>query len=140
MIAKFIEMLTNNSLRIRSVRTIAEAETWIVKNGRVDHASGCHDDTLIALAMGVYVFENYLIKSENQKNKVKITLGLMARNWTETLRDNKTNPNNPQEFTGKRKAVGFFTSSTIKNKQPQRFYASTKPNGYDFYTYNPFLN
>ena len=137
MITKFIEMLGSNSLRIRSVRTIAEAETWIVKNGRVDHASGCHDDTLIALAMGVYVFENYLVRSENQKNKTKATLSLMARDWIKTLNDNKENLNNTQQLPVKRKAVGFFTSTTAK-KQPQRFYATPMKNQKDFYTYNQF--
>ena len=137
MISKFIEMLSNNTMRIRSLRTIAEAETWIIKNGKVDHAHGCHDDTLMALSMGIYIFENYLLRSENQKDKVKSTLNLMARDWMKTLKD-APNENNEENVQKKRPPIGFFTSSSA-TKQPQRFYATpmkTNPNYY--YTYNPF--
>jgi hypothetical protein len=140
MISKFCEMLGNNSMRIRSLRTISEAETWIVKNGRVDHASGCHDDTLIALAMGVYVFENYLVKNEAQNTKTKTMLSLMGKNWQKSLVNNHSNSNSIQNQTPEqpRKPVGFFTSSSAK-KDPKRFYASPMPNNQNgYYTYNPF--
>jgi len=140
MIAKFIEMLSNNSLRIRSVRTIAEMETWIIKNGKVDHANGCHDDTLIALAMGVYVFENYILKGESQKNKVKTALGLMARDWANSLRDNNSADVNPRNPLVKKPPVGFFTSTVVRKikEQPKRFYAAPRGSSAEFYTYNPF--
>ena len=137
MISKFIEMLSNNSLRIRSVRTIAEMETWIIKNGRVDHASGCHDDTLIALSMGVYIFDTHIIKGETQKNKRKAILSLMARNWMATLKDGNTSSTNSTANNGKKRPIGMVTSSSTRSKQQQtRFYATTTQNS--SYTFNPF--
>jgi len=139
MISKFIEMLTHNTLRIRSVRTIAEAETWIIKNGKVDHANGCHDDTLMALAMGVYVFEHYIVKGETQKNKTKLTLGLFARDWSKTLVDNKTNQNTQEVVPEKRKPVGFLRTATVnREKEKRNFYAAPVNCGSNYHTYNPF--
>lgn len=75
MIAKFVELLKNNGLRIRSRRVINELETWVFKNGRPDHMDGFHDDLLTCLSMAVYVMEYSLIRNEIQKKKDSAMLG-----------------------------------------------------------------
>lgn len=75
MIAKFVELLKNNGLRIRSKRVISELETWVFKNGRPDHMDGFHDDLLTCLSMAVYVMEYSLLRNEIQKKKDSAMLG-----------------------------------------------------------------
>ena len=69
MISNFVEMLKNNSFRVRSERVISELDTWIFKNGRPDHMDGAHDDNLTCLAMGLFVMLYYMIKTEKIKKK-----------------------------------------------------------------------
>lgn len=71
MIANFVDMLKSNAFRVRSQRVINELDTWIFKNGRPDHMDGAHDDLLTCLAMGLFVMQFYMLKSEKQKAKDK---------------------------------------------------------------------
>lgn len=71
MIANFVDMLKSNAFRVRSQRVINELDTWIFKNGRPDHMDGAHDDLLTCLAMGLFVMQFYMLKSEKQKVKDK---------------------------------------------------------------------
>ena len=80
MIAKFVELLKNNSLRIRSKRVINELETWIFRHGRPDHMEGFHDDLLTCLSMIVYVMEYSLLRNEQQKKKDTAILGAWFMN------------------------------------------------------------
>lgn len=80
MIAKFVELLKNNGLRIRSKRVINELDTWIFRNGRPDHMDGFHDDLLTCLAMIVYVMEYSLLRNEQQKKKDTAILGAWFMN------------------------------------------------------------
>lgn len=80
MIAKFVELLKNNGLRIRSKRVINELETWIFRNGRPDHMDGFHDDLLTCLSMIVYVMEYSLLRNEQQKKKDTAILGAWFMN------------------------------------------------------------
>lgn len=80
MIAKFVELLKNNGLRIRSKRVINELDTWIFKNGRPDHMDGFHDDLLTCLSMIVYVMEYSLLRNEQQKKKDTAILGAWFMN------------------------------------------------------------
>lgn len=71
MLSAFVGMLRNNEFKIRSVRVINELETWIFKgeNGRMDHMSGSHDDSLTCLAMGLFVMQYSFNKLEASKTK-----------------------------------------------------------------------
>ena len=80
MIAKFVELLKNNGLRIRSKRVINELDTWIFRNGRPDHMDGFHDDLLTCLSMIVYVMEYSLLRNEQQKKKDTAILGAWFMN------------------------------------------------------------
>lgn len=69
MISNFVEMLKNNSFRVRSERVISELDTWVFKNGRPDHMDGMHDDLLTCLAMGLFVAQYYMLKTDKIKQK-----------------------------------------------------------------------
>ena len=84
MIAKFVELLKNNGLRIRSKRVINELETWVFKNGRPDHMDGFHDDLLTCLSMIVYVMEYSILRTETQKKKDSAILGAWYMNNKKT--------------------------------------------------------
>lgn len=77
MISNFVEMLKNNSFRVRSERVITELDTWIFKNGRPDHLSGAHDDNLTCLSMGLFVMQYYMLRTDNLKKKD----GAIAKSW-----------------------------------------------------------
>lgn len=69
MISNFVEMLKNNSFRVRSERVISELDTWIFKNGRPDHMDGCHDDNLTCLSMGLFIAMYYMLKTDRIRRK-----------------------------------------------------------------------
>lgn len=70
-LSNFAGMVRNNEFKIRSLRVINELETWIFKGeqGRIDHQTGAHDDTLTCLAMGLFVMKYSLNKLEATKQK-----------------------------------------------------------------------
>ena len=67
MLSNFANLVKTNQFKIRSKRVIYELDTWIFKNGRIDHKDGCHDDTLTCLAMGLFVMEYSINKQEKNK-------------------------------------------------------------------------
>lgn len=77
MIMNLERALRFNEVRIRSKRFIQELHTWIWKNGRPDHQSGFHDDTLTSMAMGLYVLQFSFKKLEAVKEKDKAMLNSM---------------------------------------------------------------
>ena len=86
MIAKFVELLKNNGLKIRSKRAISEMETWVFDAGnRPNHLQGYHDDILMCLSMVVYVMEFSILRNEQVKRKDTAMLGA----WM--INNNKTN-------------------------------------------------
>ena len=77
-----VEALERNlrlrTFKVNSKRTTAEMKTFIYKNGKADHAKGAHDDSLMALAMGLYVLENHFKEIEKNKELTKRLL----ENWS----------------------------------------------------------
>ena len=69
MLLNFAAYLRNNSFRVRSLRVINELDTWIYKNGRPDHMTGFHDDSITCLAMGLFVMEYYMFKKARDAHK-----------------------------------------------------------------------
>jgi len=86
MIANFVDMLKSNAFKVRSQRGINELDTWIFKNGRPDHMDGAHDDLLTCLAMGLFVMQFYMLKSEKQKTKDKC----IVKSWYVNNANNTT--------------------------------------------------
>jgi hypothetical protein len=77
MLDKLRERLTDNSFRVRSMRVINELDTWVWKNGRPDHMSGFHDDTLTCLAMALFIMEFYMFRKLKNASKDAV----MLRSW-----------------------------------------------------------
>lgn len=98
MLSKFANLVTTNQFKIRSKRVCAELDTWIFKNGRIDHKDGCHDDTLTCLAMGLFVMEYSLarqIKAKSLDNTMlKAMIQVNSRVNTEPKKVNKPMKNN----------------------------------------------
>ena len=84
MISNFVEMLKNNSFRVRSERVISELDTWVFINGRPNHMDGAHDDNLTCLAMGLFVMLYYMLKSDRMKRKD----GSIVKSWVVNNSDN----------------------------------------------------
>lgn len=108
MISNFVELLKNNTFRVRSERVISELETWIFKNGRPDHMDNAHDDNLTCLSMGLFVLQYYMLKSSKLKKKD----GSIVKSWvvnnstntdlnTKHLRENVTISSNTREMAKK---------------------------------------
>lgn len=109
MISNFVEMLKNNSFRIRSERVISELDTWVFKNGRPDHMDGSHDDLLTCLAMGLFVMQYYMIRTDKLKEKDK----KMITSWV------VNNINNTDVYT--RHLNDNVNMSKITNKMANNF-------------------
>ena len=75
-LSNFAGLVRNNEFKIRSVRVINELNTWIFKGetARIDHMEGSHDDTLCALAMGLFVMQYTVNRIRNTQNKDKAIL------------------------------------------------------------------
>ena len=69
-LSNFAGLVRNNEFKIRSVRVINELNTWIFKGetARIDHMEGAHDDTLCALAMGLFVMQYTVNRIQNTQN------------------------------------------------------------------------
>lgn len=80
MLSNFANLVKTNQFKVRSKRVISELDTWIFKNGRMDHKDGCHDDTLTCLAMGLFVMEYSINRQEKAKSKdvsmIKAMIGI----------------------------------------------------------------
>ena len=74
MIAHFEYMVRTNAIKIRSLRLIFEMKRFIFKNGRADHQDGYHDDLIMAMAMGLWVYETSFKKLKASKEKTKAML------------------------------------------------------------------
>jgi hypothetical protein len=92
MVSTFIQALKNNLLRIRSIRVIGELETWVIKpSGKIEHLSGCHDDTLMSIAMAMFVYEYSFTKMKKQQEKDAEIL----KSWITSLNNNKVPEKQP---------------------------------------------
>lgn len=69
MIMNLEKSLRFNEVRVKSKRFTAELDTFIWKNGRPDHQSGFHDDTLTSMAMGLFIYQFSLKRLEGVKEK-----------------------------------------------------------------------
>ena len=116
MISNFVNLLKENSFRVRSMRTINELETWVFKNGRPNHMDGQHDDLLTCLAMGLFVMQFYMLK----KDKMKAKDACMVNSWV-------VNNLNTTKSYDTRKLDSTVDISDVRQKYPSPFY-STRTN------------
>lgn len=79
MLSNFANLIKTNQFKVRSKRVINELETWVYKNGKMDHMDGCHDDTLTCLAMGLFVMQFSLNRQIEAKSKDEAMLKAMIQ-------------------------------------------------------------
>lgn len=77
MLSNFANLVKTNQFKIRSKRVTSELDTWVFKNGRIDHKDGCHDDTLTCLSMGLFVMEFSMNKQLKAKAMDSVMLNAM---------------------------------------------------------------
>lgn len=123
MLDNFRTELFYNNFRIRSLRVINELDTWIWKNGRPDHMTGFHDDSLTCIAMGLFVMKFYLFK----KLKDAETDSKLLHSWKSSK---SVNGNREKEATLKnnldinpRKRLPMYSSVTRERRSEQRIRA-----------------
>ena len=73
-VTKLEESVRLDSFKVRSVRALAEMDTFVFKNGRPDHMKGYHDDLLMAIAMCTFVAQTSFKDFEKSKGQTKAML------------------------------------------------------------------
>ena len=108
-------MIRNNEIKIRSVRVINELNTWIFKGetARIDHMEGAHDDTLCALAMGLFVMQYTVNRIQNTQNKDKAILN--AYMMRSAMSMNKSKMHNGDTIAPKT-GLPFYNGKKIAKK------------------------
>jgi hypothetical protein len=81
-IQKYVTMVENFDLTIRSIRQVNEMKTFILKNGRPDHQNGFNDDTIMATAMPLWIYESAF----QEIKKVSETHSRIVNFWTDSFR------------------------------------------------------
>jgi hypothetical protein len=106
-ISEMEQAIRLNSIKIRSVRTLNEIDTFVFINGRPDHMKGYHDDLLMALAMCNFVGMTSFKDLERSKGQAKAMVNSWAVTTTDSDTINELNTSN----------VGGFYTNQNKNKQ-----------------------
>lgn len=110
MLSHFANLVKTNQFKIRSKRVISELDTWIFKNGRIDHKDGCHDDTLTCLAIGLFVIQYSMNKQLEAKQKDAVILQSMINLNNRIKYTSLTNTNN----SNKKFVVPIYTANSFK--------------------------
>lgn len=97
MIGEFERVVRTDELKIRSNRTTNEMKTFVYKNGRADHMDGFHDDSIMGLAMAIWVIQHAFKRLEKFNNSIKAMLNsYMVSNSSTTAPIPVTEVNNPK--------------------------------------------
>lgn len=96
-LSNFAGLVRNNEFKIRSERVINELNTWIFKGetARIDHMEGSHDDSLCALAMGLFVMQYTVNRLENTVKKDKAILNAYMMGGAISMNKSKVNYGRP---------------------------------------------
>lgn len=109
MISNFEYAIRTGSIEIKSSRLISEMRTFVYKNdGKPEHMKGYTDDAIMALAMGLWVFQNSFKKLETLREKNKAIL----KGWVSANEGNDKKKKKPDEqsmIAAKTKARGYQT-------------------------------
>lgn len=126
MLSYFANMVKTNQYKIRSRRVINELDTWIFKNGRMDHKDGCHDDTITCSAMALFVLEYSINRQVKAKNKDATMIRSMISvnssvgyNIGNTLGNNKVVSSNGKKFP-----MHILTSNSMSTQQNAAYKAN----------------
>ena len=122
MLSNFANMVKTNQYKIRSKRVCNELDTWVFKNGRIDHKDGCHDDTLTCLAMGLFVLEYSLNKQIKAKSMDSAILKAMIEVNKRTSGELKTYKPNSQTFD--KVPVQMIKQSGVRDSLTEKYRAN----------------
>ena len=88
-VTKLEEAIRLNSFKVRSIRALAEMDTFVFKNGRPDHMKGYHDDLLMGIAMCCYVSQTSFKDLEKSRGQAKAMLDswVVSTNTSETIEE-----------------------------------------------------
>lgn len=101
-VTKLEESVRLNSFKVRSIRALAEMDTFVFKGGRADHMKGYHDDLLMGIAMCCYVAQTSfkdLQKSQGQ-TKAMLDSWVVSTNTTDTIQELNVTENNHMNSRG----------------------------------------
>jgi hypothetical protein len=121
MLANFANLVKTNQYKIRSKRVCSELDTWVFKNGRIDHKDGCHDDTLTCLAMGMFVMEFSLVRQIKAKELDSTMLRAMIQ--VNTPKVNETPKPQVKKF-GNTAPIQMLTSKGAMNSVAEKYKAN----------------
>jgi hypothetical protein len=93
LIAKLDEYMRENSIILRSIRSINELETFIWKNGRAESLGGYNDDLTMALAIGLWVRDTALKLHQDNLEYTKQGLNATTIQYTPLSVNNGQNKN-----------------------------------------------
>ena len=113
MLMNLEKMLRFNEITPRSKRFTQELTTFIWKNGRPDHQSGYHDDTITSMAMGLYILEFSFKKLQAVKEKTKAILSSMI--LAQNIMSNHADLN-LQAIKENKIPLPFYTGKTLNAK------------------------
>ena len=119
---KLRERLVDGSFKVRSLRVVNELDTWVWKNGRPDHMSGFHDDTLTCLAMALFVMEFYMFRK--MRNAAKDAA--MIRSWRssksfQTVEDIQgSTPKDIEDMSKPKHPLPFYSTNSMARRADQR--------------------
>jgi hypothetical protein len=96
-VTKLEESVRLNTFKVRSIRSLAEMDTFVFKNGRPDHMKGYHDDLLMGIAMCCYVSQTSFKDFEKSKGQAMAMLDswVVSTTTNESIEElNQTDYNN----------------------------------------------
>jgi len=128
---KLEEGVRLDSFKVRSIRAIAEMDTFVFKNGRPDHMKGYHDDLLMAIAMCCYVAQTSFKDFEKSKGQTKAMLDswVVSTNTNEGISElnSLAEINNPKKDISKQIQLAnsdynwvFFGMTGFKDKEKNK--------------------
>lgn len=110
------KMMRFKTLRTHSKRYVSELKTFIWKNGREDHQSGAHDDTITSMAMGLFIYQFFIKKLEMVKEKnIAVLKGMIAVQKAVT-----SNEQQVMSEKTKSKALPFYTSRELDSSSMKK--------------------
>lgn len=126
MLANFANLVKTNQFKIRSKRVIGELDTWIFKNGKMDHKDGCHDDTITCLAMALFVMEFSINRQIQARAKdVAMMQAMINVNNSRIVYDPYRIPNNAaQKAEEKKYTMPIYTNRSFEKNNASSYNAS----------------
>lgn len=98
LIARIEEYMRENSITLRSTRTMREFDTFVWKNGKVEALPQYHDDLIMALGIGLWVRDTALKLRQQGIELTKFSLENTSYNYMPLVKQNNVKYNNMFEM------------------------------------------